>query len=83
MKHRITGNKIEIVVNENILTDIRDCCRDGTIDYNKAVRKSLVFEGVFKYHAMYPDNVRNLYLCPLLDLLIQDLNGSVILKEYL
>ena len=83
MKHRIEGKFIEIVVNELTLTVIRDCCGDGTIDYNKPVRKSYLFEGVFKFHGAYPDNVRNQYLCPFLDILIKDLNGLVILKEYL
>ena len=46
MKHRIEGKFIEIVVNELTLTVIRDCCGDGTIDYNKPVRKSYLFEGL-------------------------------------
>ena len=82
MKHSIDGNCIEIVVSENTLTIIRECSKDDTIEYNRPCRKSLLFEGVMKYHGGYPDKIRNGILCPLLDLLLKDLNGMVVLKEY-
>jgi len=82
-KYRNEGKFLEIVIGESTLTILRECCKDSTIDYNRPVRKSFLFEGVMKYHGGYPDQVRNGTLCPFLDLVGKDLNGLVILKEYL
>lgn len=53
------------------------------LKYGEKIRRSYLFEELFANHAswLYTDKRRNEFICPLLEILQQDLNGMVLIKE--